>query len=77
MAPSSCIEPRSQRLCTAGEMWKAVDPEDKKRFEGMAARDKERAKTEMAAYKAKKEQAGSAAASPAAVDNDDAADMSD
>eukprot|EP00891_Asterochloris_glomerata_P007691 jgi/Astpho2/7691/Aster-02572 len=60
-----------------GEMWKAVDPEDKKRFEAMAARDKERAKTEMAAYKANKEQAGSAAASPAAVDDDDAADMSD
>ena len=54
-----------------------MDPEDKKRFEGMAARDKERAKTEMAAYKAKKEQAGSAAASPAADDDDDAADMSD
>jgi structure-specific recognition protein 1 len=36
-----------------GARWKEVSAEDKARFEAMAAKDKERAQTEMKAYKAK------------------------
>ena len=41
------------RYKVIGARWKEVSAEDKARFEAMAAKDKERAQTEMKAYKAK------------------------
>jgi structure-specific recognition protein 1 len=63
------------RYKVIGARWKEVSAEDKARFEAMAAKDKERAQTEMKAYKAKL--AAEAAGGEAAGGDDADAAMED
>jgi hypothetical protein len=65
--------------CSGGARWKEISAEDKAKFEAMAAKDKERAQTEMKAYKAKlaaegtdatMEEAGEEAEAEAGEDSD-------